>query len=45
MMDGCRSKLVNVLSGVPQGSVLRIKGFGPVIVPPVHLDAFFHTGG
>ena len=22
MMDGCRSKLVNVLSGVPQGSVL-----------------------
>ena len=22
MMDGCRSKLVNVVSGVPQGSVL-----------------------
>ena len=22
MVDGCRSKLVNVLSGVPQGSVL-----------------------
>ena len=28
MVDGCRSKLVNVVSGVPQGSV-----FGPVIVP------------
>ena len=23
MVDGCRSKLVNVVSGVPQGSVLR----------------------
>ena len=23
MADGCRSKLVNVMSGVPQGSVLR----------------------
>ena len=22
MVDGCRSKLVNILSGVPQGSVL-----------------------
>ena len=22
MVDGCRSKLVNVMSGVPQGSVL-----------------------
>ena len=32
---GCRSKLVNVVSGVPQGSV-----FLPDIVPPVHLGAF-----
>ena len=31
MVDGCRSKLVNVLSGVQQGSV------GPIIVPPIHL--------
>ena len=31
MVDGCRSKLVNVVSGVLQGST-----FGPVIVPPVH---------
>ena len=32
LVDGCRSKLVNVVSGVPQGSV-----FGPIIVPPIHL--------
>ena len=32
MIDGCRSKLVNVVSGVPHGSV-----FGPVIVNPVFL--------
>ena len=24
MVDGCRSKLVNVVSGVPQGSVLGL---------------------
>ena len=39
MVDGCRSKLVNVVSGVPQGSV-----FGPIIVPPIHLGAFLHFG-
>ena len=33
--DGCQSKLVNVVSEVPQGSV-----FGPIIVPPVHLELF-----
>ena len=33
-VDGCRSKLVNVVSGVEQC-------FGPVIVPPVHFGAFF----
>ena len=33
MVDGCRSKLVNVVSGVPQGSV-----------PPLHFGAFFHSG-
>ena len=38
MVDGCRSKLVNVVSVVPQGF------FGPVIVPPVHVGAFFHFG-
>ena len=35
MVDGCRSKLVNVVSGVLQGSVL-----GPIIVLPVHFGAF-----
>ena len=38
MVDGGQSKLVNVVSGVPQGSVL------PVIVPSVHLGAVFHSG-
>ena len=38
-VDSCRSKLVNVVLGVPQGSV-----FGPIIVPPTHLGALFHFG-
>ena len=38
MVGGCKSKLVNVVSGVPQGSV-----FGPFTVPPAHLEAFFHS--
>ena len=36
MVDGCRSKLVDVVSGLPQGSVL-----GPVLF---HFGAFFHSG-
>ena len=39
LVDVCRSKLVNVVLGVPQGSV-----FGPVVVPSVHLETFFHSG-
>ena len=39
MVDGCRSNLVIVLSGVLQGSV-----FVPVIVPSGHFGAFFHSG-
>ena len=39
MVDSCWSKLVNVVSGVSKGCV-----FGNVIVLPVHLRAFFHSG-
>ena len=40
MVDGCWSKLFDVLSGVPQGSV-----FGPVIVPSVqHYTAAIGVG-
>ena len=39
IVDGCRSKLVNVVSGVPAGQCL-----GLVFVPPVHFGAFFHSG-
>ena len=39
MVDGCRNKLVNVVSGVPCRAV-----FWPVIVPPVHFGAFFYSG-
>ena len=40
LVDECRSKLVNVVSGVLQGSVLG----PPVIVPSVHLGTFFYSG-
>ena len=38
LMNGCWSKLVNVVSGVQQGSIL-----GPVVVPPAHFGAFIHS--
>ena len=38
MVDSCRSKLVYVVSGVP------LLCFGLVIVPSVHVRAFFHSG-
>ena len=38
MVDGCRSKLLNVVSGVPQGV------FWPIIAPSIHFRAFFHFG-
>ena len=39
MVDGCRSKLVNVVPEIPQASF-----FLPVIVPNVHFGALFHFG-
>ena len=39
LVYGCRSKVVNIVSGVPQGSV-----FGHVIAPPINLGAFFQSG-
>ena len=35
LVGGCRSKLADVVSGVPQGSV--IIHFYPIIVPPLRL--------
>ena len=37
IVDGCQSKLVNVVSGVPQC-------FWPIIVPCVHFGSIFHSG-
>ena len=40
MVDGCRSKLVNFVSGVP----IEGQCFGLDIVPLVHLRALLNTG-
>ena len=39
VVEGCRSKPVNVVSGEPPGSVL-----GPRVVPLVHCRAFLYSG-
>ena len=39
VLNGCRSKLVNVVSEVPQGSI-----FWSAVVPLVHLGAFLYCG-
>ena len=39
MVDGCQSKLVNVVSGVDQGSVL-----GPLSLLLYTSEIFFHSG-
>ena len=39
IVDGCLSKLVNIGSEVPLGSV-----YGPVIVPLGHFRAFLYSG-
>ena len=39
MVDGCQSKLVNVVSRVSQGSVL-----GPLLFLRYTLELFFHFG-
>ena len=41
LVDGCRSKLVNVVRCVRSAAG---QCFGPVIVPSVHLGTFFHSG-
>ena len=38
MVDGCRSKLVNVVRSAAG------QCFGPIIVPLIHLGAFFYFG-
>ena len=40
VVDGCRSKLINVVSEVHQCSVL----IGPAVVPLVHRGAFLYGG-
>ena len=38
MVDGCRNKLVNIVRSAAGQCC------GPIIVPPIHLGAFFHCG-